>query len=307
MAIHTAAATSRPANYGRGEVSLDPSTFIEGRALIESVRARLTSPDYRPPMLAPVALRVMELSRNPRATVDQIVAVLEQDGMLVARILRTVRSPFYAGVTPIRSLREAAVRLGLAGLRDIVIDVAFNMRIVQEGGPYRSLLEEVRRHSTMTAQIARLVSLHTPIDSDYAFLCGLLHDLGIAAILLVVSEMRRQEPISIEELQPLLSDLHEGVSGQVARTWGLPPELELVLETHHQFDRGGPCHPLGAVTCVAERLGSDHEHALHPERPLMLDMIDTNAEARFEKAADALRLTSRSLELIRVGVKAIAL
>jgi HD-like signal output (HDOD) protein len=54
------------------------------------------SPSYRPPLLPAVALEIMQLSRRPSATFEEVVAILEHDPILAAKVLSIAQSVFYA-------------------------------------------------------------------------------------------------------------------------------------------------------------------------------------------------------------------
>ena len=55
---------------------------------------------------------------------------------------------------------------------------------------YADTMELLRRHSTMTAHLAKVVCKYSPVEGDFAFMAGLLHDVGIAGTLLVSAVAR---------------------------------------------------------------------------------------------------------------------
>jgi HD-like signal output (HDOD) protein len=145
------------------------------------------SPSYQPPKLPQVALEIMELSQRPEVSFDEVSAVLEKDPLLAAKVLSIAQSAVYAPRSPILSLRQATIRLGLKTLRDLVLEAAVSMRVFRAPG-YGEAMERLSRHSTATAYLLRALCRRTGIDAEYAFLCGLLHDVGLAACLLAGME-----------------------------------------------------------------------------------------------------------------------
>jgi HD-like signal output (HDOD) protein len=88
-----------------------------------------------------------------------------------------------------------------------------------------------------------------------AFLCGLLHDIGMAATLLVLSDRPKEEPsITPAVLDEVLRQTHQEVSGMIAQLWKLPADVQMVVANHHTFPAGDLPHPLCAVVALAEDL-----------------------------------------------------
>ena len=54
----------------------------------------------------------------------EVVEVLQKDPVLAARVLSIAQSAFYASRSPVMSLHQATIRLGLKTLRDLVLEAA---------------------------------------------------------------------------------------------------------------------------------------------------------------------------------------
>jgi putative nucleotidyltransferase with HDIG domain len=118
-------------------------------------------------------------------------------------------------------------------------------------------MEALRRHSVATAHAARLVCRATSLPDDYAFLCGLLHDIGAAASLLALGDMvPGQAAPPLATLRSVIWQLHAGVGRDVCNAWKLPPEIALVIDHHHEPRIGGHVHPLAAAVRIADQLAS---------------------------------------------------
>jgi HD-like signal output (HDOD) protein len=255
------------------------------------------SPSYRPPVLPGVALEIMSLANRPDASFDEVGAVLEKDPILAAKVLSLAQSAIYAPRSPILSLKAATVRLGLSTLRDIVLEAALELRVFRVPG-YESWMERLSRHSTVTAYVMRAVCRRTAIEAEYAFLCGLLHDVGIAACLLALGDDARAGPAPVEVLEPVLDEVHEEASGLVTRLWALPAEIQRVVATHHQLLVGGVPHPVNAALIVAEELARELGAGMgRPEAERQA--IDANPLDLFEDACATLSLSPGALEAVR--------
>ncbi len=131
----------------------------------------------------------MTLSQRTDVEIDDVVALLEQDSMIAGRVLKIVGSAAMTGAVKITSLREATMRIGLKTIRDIVMEIAMNMRVFKSAD-YSDTMELLRRHATATAHLSRIVCKYTALEAEFAFMAGLMHDVGIAGTLLVLSDSK---------------------------------------------------------------------------------------------------------------------
>ena len=157
-------------------------------AFITQLRRVFSAPSYRPPLLPTVALEVHQLSLRSDVGADQLVEVLERDAVLAAQVLRVAGSAAYGGWGQDDiSLKGAVVRLGMRSLASVVWEVAAGMRVFRSAR-CAAAMEQIRTYSTMCAHLCRLVASRKALSPETAFLCGLLHDIGMAATLLVLSD-----------------------------------------------------------------------------------------------------------------------
>jgi HD-like signal output (HDOD) protein len=230
--------------------------------LTERLQTLFASPQYRPPVLPTVAVQILELSQRPGVTFDEVVSVLEKDPLLAARVLSVSSSALYAGMTQVTSLRQASVRLGLKTLRDLVLEAAMNLRVFRVPG-YEEPMERLRRHSSVTAQIARVVCKRSSVDAEHAFICGLLHDVGFAAgILALVENQKAGDRLAYEDMAPAVAAYHEEATAWVGKLWKLHPPILDVISRHHRLGPSAP--PLVPVLIVAEQLAYELDAGIAP-------------------------------------------
>jgi HD-like signal output (HDOD) protein len=250
--------TNNP-GYGQGEHAIASDGILVESAMqfAARLRAHFASPGYTPPLLPAAALEVHALTREPDVDAAKVVEVMRKDPMLAGRVLKIAQSAAFAPVGAITSLQDAVVRLGLRNLSEIAWEVSLNTRVFRSQA-YSEPMEMVRRHSTVCAHLARMVSSFTSIASEYAFLCGLLHDIGMAAALIVLGEQKKTAASFAPSLLGIaLQQCHQEASAVVAGLWKLPVDVQLVLGHHHDVVIDGLVHPLAAVVAVAEDLTRD--------------------------------------------------
>jgi HD-like signal output (HDOD) protein len=211
-------------------------------------------PNYRPPPLPGVALELMTLTNRDDSTIDRIVRLLEQDEMLAGGVMRLIGSPLYTARTPLRTVKEAVGRL----VRDLVFETALHQGVFTLA-EYSETIEQIRRHSTVTAYIARIVCRHAKIDEEHAFLGGLLHDIGFAGLLFAVSHVEADATPPLIQLWPDIDALHEQASRLVTELWKLPLDLQEVVGHHHHLHTGETSRVAAAINIadqLSERFGA---------------------------------------------------
>ncbi|MBK7402330.1 MAG: HDOD domain-containing protein [Myxococcales bacterium] len=181
------------------------------------------SPTYRPPLLPDVALELMSLSRRAGFTVRPFLRTLEKDPILTATTMRIAGSAAYSRGQPPKNLREALVRLGEKTLGQIVLVAAMSQRVFRAPG-YEAPMTLLRQHSVATAQAARVFADAAKKDGDTAFLAGLLHDAGIAAALIALTDRVRHPP-AFELVWPVVDGMHARLTARVATLWNLPGDV----------------------------------------------------------------------------------
>jgi HD-like signal output (HDOD) protein len=287
-------------DYGRGEYQIDaPDFMLTPEAMTAHLRRTLVSPDYKPPLLPSIALELMKLTRQPGVSLVEVRKLLERDPLLAGKVLQIAQSALYSRGAPVRSLHEAISLLGLRTLADLFLQTVLSMRVFRADG-YDAPMSMLMQHSMLTAHIARLACRMTALPDEYAFMCGLLHDAGMAAGLLIFAdsmgprssrEVGRSKtvPPSYEELAAALYAVHEEASTILAEAWKLNPDIGVVLGSHH----------LAAVVCVSDWIASEAGAGMGTESDFMQAEIAAK-ELRFTKP-NLDELTARAREILELS------
>lgn len=302
--------------YGQGRATIaeGDDVLLDEEKMVEHLLACIEAPDYRPPTLPAVAVELMQLSQKPNVEIDEVVTLLERDGMIAGAVLKRVGSAALSGAVPITSLREATMRLGLGTIRDLVMEIAMNMRVFKSQD-YGDTMELLRRHATTTAHLAQIVCRYTPIDGGFAFMAGLLHDVGIAGTLLALSDRkgRRKSPPDLIAIWPAVDRVHPRAGEIMAQHWDLPSDLRLAISAHHQVLIQGHPHPLAATVTVANELAHLLGSGVLPKADQTLTAmsederdcirahtsVDRSGSETLRNARTALGLDEPTLNLIR--------
>jgi HD-like signal output (HDOD) protein len=245
-------AAARAAEHSRfGVVTLEDGGFGVA-TLRDALLARFDSPGYRPPVLPSVALDLHAMARDPDVRLDKVARLAEKEPLLCASVVRRAQSAFFSRGERVQSIKAAIVRLGTVEVSNIFLELAMSARVFRARG-FEGPMERLRRHAVATAQAATRVARRTAIFDEYAFLCGLLHDVGLAAGIIAISDAHRPADLPLfEEAWPALFSVHEEAARVLCRIWNLPADVALVLANHHAPRIGGMVHPLAAVVAISE-------------------------------------------------------
>jgi HD-like signal output (HDOD) protein len=230
---------------------------MEKPTAVGSLRQQLIqtfeNPAYRPPPLPSVAVELVTLAAREDVEVADVVKLLERDQMLAASVMKLIASPIYAGRNPARSLRDAVSRLGIRTVRDAVFEAALKKSVFAVPA-YSQIIERVGRHGIVTAYLTRVICRYTRVDEDYAFLCGLLHDIGFSALLFTLASSAGKAPVPpLLEVWSDVDAVHETASKLVTKLWGLPPEIAAIVGNHHHVHTGASSR-VAAVITIADSM-----------------------------------------------------
>jgi HD-like signal output (HDOD) protein len=237
---------------------------LEPQALASSLSSLFASAHYRPPVLPSVAMELVQISREPDVAIPAVVKLLKNEQMLTAKLLTLAQSSIYGrSVGPTLTLGQVILRLGLKRVADIFVQASLDVRMFRARG-FEQPMNRLRRHSAATAEMARLICQRTSQDDDHAFLCGLLHDVGLAAAIIAVSEdAQAGGGQDFATAWPAILDVHEAAGRRLAELWRLPTEIGIVIGSHHGT-RPYPTHTAAAVA-LADLLVSEQGAGIESE------------------------------------------
>lgn len=220
------------------------------------------------PMLPETATEAMLLANDPNTPMNKLERTIMRDAVLASRMLAVASSPAYAG-TPVRTLGAALQRLGTGSVRDILYQSVMECHVFR--GENERAARAERDHAVAVGHVARSICKLVGIDQDYAFVCGLLHDIGRIALASMRDLVTRDacEPGDYAGVDDMV---HTSLGALLTAQWKLPSLAIEAARRHHKyagFDDDGYSQ-IGHVVSVADRVVT-HLGTGRTGRPLVDD------------------------------------
>ena len=195
--------------------------------------------------------------------IRDLVGIVSLDQSLMASLLRQANSASSAPVTPVTTIRDAAVRLGVSSLLSMALAASVSDKMnaalpgyaMSEGALWRESVA-----ASVAADVLRVkASIDVPMEAGTA---ALLHDLGkvvlsahlgtqvLEVLGRTAAETDGQKLLEAENAA--LGTNHVEVGAMVAAQWQLPETIVEAIRCHHQFSRD--LSPVSATVSVAHAM-----------------------------------------------------
>ncbi len=222
-------------------------------ALLERV---LACPNL--PTLPGVAMKVLELTRDPQVSLHKIAQTVQADPALSVRVLKTVNSSYYGLTIPCPSITRAMGMLGLNTVKAIVLGFSLVESTRAAGIDDGFDMTAYWRRAVYSAAAARAIAMAArSCDPEEAFIAALLQDIGLlacsAAVRAEYREVLKQSTPDHDDLAAIehkvLGFDHQVVGRQLGEKWRLPPQIAECIAHHHAPEKSHPSYE-GLVRCV---------------------------------------------------------
>lgn len=295
--------------YQVGVVTIDSSTadrllgeeddlVSEATALIKNT---LVSESFEPPLLPEVALAMTRIANRPNVSMSEVEQAVAKDPTVAARVIAVANSAAYGSSTQVRSLKQAIVKIGIREVRNVAFEVVAKTRIFRVP-EYSERMRELFASAQAAGELSKQLCADLQFESELAYLCGLLHDMGEAIILGIIglsnqsgNRSRVATRIPLNLLRDTIRANHAQAGALVCRAWGLPGTIVDAVRLHHEPERSSDPSQMASVVALADVLlrhggiGIEREPLALMEEPRFYQMgltID-QVEALFA-AAEAL-------------------
>ncbi len=225
-------------------------------SLKEDVKEQLFSKHFEMPNLPHVATQALAMAQDANATSGQLADLICKDQALATNLLRIANSPAYAGTREIVSLQQAITRLGMQTIAELAVTICVRGSIFPKK-TFADLSSGLWMHSLASALFAKEIARQQRRNVEAAYLCGLLHRIGMPLVLKAVTDVRSKgEEPTRSEVEELLDLLHVDVGLLATEKWRLPSQVGAAIEFCSQYESAEKHRHLAAVVNLSDALAS---------------------------------------------------
>ena len=184
----------------------------------------------RLPLLPAVFQRTLALfAKGDDVSVGELAGVVEQDVVIAGHLVSIANSALYSRAGSVCSVRHAIARLGLHKTRNALLGLSVsrpfrNIRLPKSWSPAR-----FSSHSLAAAIWGDLLVQKIPVENaEWAFLTGLLHDVGLLLIATAFPEQALEMADAGSDYQlaawerELLGFTHFEIGADLLARWNCP-------------------------------------------------------------------------------------
>lgn len=190
-----------------------------------------------------VVAKLLEISRDEDASVDDLARVAETDPGISTRVLRIVNSSAFSLRRRITSIPEAISYLGFWEMHRMCLGISVFDTIINDGKNMFFDRVHFWRHSLSVAILSKILAEVTGYPKpEEAYLAGLLHDMGKIFFDLYgrinygdfLQNISKSSGQLIEDERKLLGMGHDDLGSYFCSQWNLPDNLNLAMNLHHK-------------------------------------------------------------------------
>ena len=251
-----------------------------------------------PPMPA-LAIQALQMTKDPRVSARDLQSVITRDQALTARILRIVNSAMFALRGEVSTVSHAVAVLGIDAIRSIIMSASVQQVLVTGGAKGHDLGTRLLfDHSWGAAGASRILAENTRYpNSEEAFLCGLMHDIGKPILMrnfparyaqIMADVYAGRAGFHTLELQAF-GFSHAHVGALVAERWNFPWRFSEAIAFHHDPLSASEHLQLACIVSLANSIMARMEIGFEKRKDL---------DVMAEPAAEFLKLTPQGLDAL---------
>jgi putative nucleotidyltransferase with HDIG domain len=219
------------------------------------------------PSIPLVLIKIIQTLDEDTGSAKELEELILHDPALSARILRLANSAFYAFHTRVKTISHAITLLGMNVVTSLAIGINIFDTFTKGTKSEAGLINRLWTHSCGVAVLSKKIWAKHNIrekEGEFAFLCGLLHDLGKVVLfktypghygpIFATAKTETDMEISSYEDENYGAN-HAAIGEMLAKQWGFPPELANVIRRHH--DPQGIQIPLVNTVMLADQLAKE--------------------------------------------------
>lgn len=210
---------------------------------------------YALPALSPVALELVKLATDDTSSAKDLAGLIEKDPSLAVRLLKLANSAFFWTSSPISSIQQAVVKIGLERLRIMALSISLTDTLpLGKIGPID--FEEFWRISLYRGLIAKsLADRSKTHNAGEAFVAGFITEIGLLIFFDIFIRGKDQKAsLKLEPLENLIrwekdnyGVDHRQIGEAALSYWKFPEPIILCQKAYKNPPDDPDLHPLARL------------------------------------------------------------
>ena len=229
-------------------VEIEPDAEQPDQRLLYEIYHRFMENSVEIPSLPDIALRVREAAQDPHIDARRLAQIIQMDPAVAAQLVRVANNAAYAGATPVGGIREAVIRIGSSGTRDLVLAICTRHLFHADNRFCKSAMRAAWRHGCSAGATSFVIAKHAArLNPEQALLAGLVHEIG-APVLIAEAEHSGEPPANMATLCAIIRGLAAPVGAMVLRQWRFSDSIIDVMLNAENWDT--PRNPPAELTLL---------------------------------------------------------
>lgn len=237
-------------------------------ATVKITEEQLISKLEELPTLPSVVHELLQVINNPMASTGDIEKIMANDPSLTIKVLKLVNSAYYSIPGGVTSLSRAIAYIGFDTVNQLVLSASvLDSLKFQQSGTFK--ISEFWKHCIGVGIASETIAQHIrhPNPSE-VFTCGLLHDMGKVATLMIAPDVFLETAKYAEIKHKTFAESevelghpkHTHIGSVLAEKWNLPEKIQACIKYHHETDAAhrvglsNEAHRAVDVVCLANLL-----------------------------------------------------
>ncbi|MGC8490682.1 MAG: HDOD domain-containing protein [Syntrophobacteraceae bacterium] len=232
------------------------------------------------PAMPHIAAQLLDKLSCEDTSPREINQLITKDQALAARVLKLANSPFYGASRSIATLNDALLFMGFDSIRSLILTTVLKSMYSRVGLAEKLFWE----HSVGCGLAARKIADEVRyLRRDEAYLAGLMHDVGKAALFWhapglmreVIRDVLNDGLDFLEAEQRRFGFTHAQIGGSVAHAWCFVASIEEAIAGHHHTEQSGSTLELTHLVSAADSIC--HKLSVGPIRKPDLDLNEVKS------------------------------
>jgi len=188
---------------GPDKVELDEYTTWLNSLFKQATSNRITVPTV------PAATAIIKrLTRGDSSSLRQLSGIIELEPSLALKIIGTANSSLYYGMPPVNTISDALVRIGLNETRELMVTYVYKTLFNSEQLALQQILQTWWEQSLLKAAACKSLAEFLGFKNrHYAYLVGLLGNIGMPALLQIFVSQWQDKAIADWQIDILLNKI----------------------------------------------------------------------------------------------------